>query len=298
MIRMHAPDDVDAGALYEDSKLEMDSILKAYSLRRPIGTDAVRVISLGKAKTDSAYTDAYGRVWQIRAWAIPYEDMMLTVISLPTPEGFSGVFFKAPTGFWNVATRQQKLLLDYVFLTVEGSLPRWRSYLGQKFARAKAFDSVKLDIDVNREVRFRSPHFELDLTPSLLKISDSAIVRMNFAFFHERDTVVWDVAGLYAVEELNSHNSVLVWRRREPTSDLPEGFQTDWHKMTAHEFPYNATISNENGGTWISSTAPASAPDGAKVMYGLTAVTEGSQPREAMESKLNMLQSSLKQLER
>ena len=55
-IRMHAPDNVDPGAAYGDSKLQMDSILKGYTLRRAIGTDSIRLTSLGPAKIDSTCT--------------------------------------------------------------------------------------------------------------------------------------------------------------------------------------------------------------------------------------------------
>jgi serine protease Do len=131
MVRMRAPDDVALSALYRDSKLQMDLMLKAYTLHRAIGTDSVRVTSLGKAKLESTYTDTYGRVWQSRAWAIPYEDSMLVVISLPTPEGFSGLYFRIQTGTLNLALREQQQLLDYMFVTLEGSLTRWQSYLAR-----------------------------------------------------------------------------------------------------------------------------------------------------------------------
>ena len=296
MVRVHAPENVDLGALYADSKLEMDLILKAYALHRAIGTDSIRVTSLGKAKTDNTYTDAYGRVWQTRAWAIPYEDSLLTVISLPTPEGFAGAFFRIPTGFWDLAMQQQKLLLDYVFLTMEGSPTRWQSYLAQKGVQPKIYDSLKLEIDGDR-AHFRSQRFEFELTPQILKMSNSTVVRLNFAFFHDRDAVVWDVAGLYAAEAPGSQNWISVWRRTAPPADLPEGFQRDWQKLTSHEFPYNATISNENGETRISTTAPVAATGGTKVIYGLTAVAEGAQAQEPMKKKLDLLQASFKQLE-
>jgi hypothetical protein len=38
---------------------------------------------------------------------------MLTVIGLPTPEGYAGAYFRAPTGFWRLVTREEQLLLDY-----------------------------------------------------------------------------------------------------------------------------------------------------------------------------------------
>ena len=296
MVRVHAPDNVDLGALYTDSKLEMDLILKAYALHRAIGTDSVRVTSLGKAKTDNTYTDAYGRVWQTRAWAIPYEDSLLTVICLPTPEGFAGAFFRMPTGFWDLAMQQQRVLLDYVFLTMEGSLTRWQTYLAQKGVHPKVFDSLKLEIDGDRRAHFRSQRFEFELTPQILKMSNSTVVRLNFAFFHDRDAVVWDVAGLYAAEAPGSQNWISLWRRTAPPADLPEGFQRDWQKLKSHEFPYNATISNQNGETRISTTAPVAAAGGA-ILYGLTAVAEGAQAQEPMKKKLDLLQHSFKQLE-
>ena len=293
MIRMHAPDDVELNALYEDSKLAMDLMLKAYTLHRAIGTDSIRVTSLGKAKINTTYTDAYGRVWQVRAWAIPYEDSMLTVMTLPTPEGFAGAYFKIPSGFLSMALRGQQMLLDYVFLTMEGSLTRWQSYLALKTPRPKIFDSLKLQIEADRDVRFRSQRCEFELASPLLKISKSTVVRLNFAFFHDSDTVVWDVAGLYAAETPNSQNWVMFWRRTAPPTDLPEGFQSSWRKMTDHEFPFNATISSQNGETRISTTAV----HGAQVIYGLTVVEEGTQPQDPMKERLDLLQHAFKPME-
>ncbi len=297
MIRMHAPDDVDTGALYQDSKLEMDLILKAYPLHRAIGTDSVRVTSLGRAKMDGTYTDAYGRVWQTRSWAIPYDDSMLTVISLPTPEGFAGTYFKSPAGFTNLAMREQQLLLDYVFLTMEGSLARWQGYLAHKGVRPRIFDSLKLEIDGDRRVRFESQRCELELAAPLLNVGGDTVVRLNFAFFRDRGTVVWDVAGLYAAEGPGSRNWILFWRRTAPPAALPESFQSDWHKMNAQEVPYDAAVSNQNGETRISTARSTAGAHDPKVIYGLTVVSEGTQPQEQMKGRLDLLQRSFKQLE-
>jgi serine protease Do len=68
-------------------------------------------------------------------------------------------------------------------------------------------------------------------------------------------------------------------------------------KLMSREFPYNATISNKNGETQISTTASAAAADGAKVLYGLRMAAEGAQPQVAMKSKLDLLEHSFKQLE-
>jgi hypothetical protein len=223
---------------------------------------------------------------------------MVVVISLPTPEGFSGLYFRIQTGTLNVALREQQQLLDYMFVTLEGSLTRWQSYLAQKGVTPKAFESFKLEIDADRRVHFQSHRFDLEITPQLINLSDSSIMRLNFAFFRDQNAVVWDVAGLWMAEGPRSENCVLVWRSTEPSVELPEGFQTDWRKLKAHEFPYNATISNQSGATRISVTAPMAVTDATKTLYALQVAAEGAQSQEAIGHKLDKLQHSFKQLER
>jgi len=165
MVRLHAPDDVGLSSLYGDSKRDMDLFLKAYALHRDIGSESVRVTSLGTARKQSTYTDSYGRIWRSRAWAIPYDDSMLTVISLPTPEGYAGIYFRAPTRYWQLAVQQEQMLLDYVFLTMEGSLSRWQSYLALKSLQPKAFESLQLEITGAQQLRFQSRRCALEVTP-------------------------------------------------------------------------------------------------------------------------------------
>ena len=75
MFELHAPDDLKLATLYSDSRLFMDLMLRSgYAVRRSIGTDSVKVTSLGKAREEFAHTDSYGRGWQMKIWAgaIPF----------------------------------------------------------------------------------------------------------------------------------------------------------------------------------------------------------------------------------
>ena len=298
MVRLRAPDDVELSALYGDSKLQMDLFLKAYTLRRAVGADTVRVTSLGKAKTDETYTDTYGRIWQVRAWAVPNEDMMLTVICLPTPEGYAGVYFRIPTGFSHLAMTQQERLLDFVYVTMQGSLARWQSYLTQKGVQPKVFDTLKIDVKGSEHVRYQSRRAELEVTSNLITLRDTSILRLNFAFFHDGNAVVCDVASVWVAEGPHGKNSILAWRKTEPPSELPDEFQDDWRRVQSRDFPYNATVSSEDGLTRIltTSTSPG-AVGGTKINYALRVELEGTQPQDAMKKKLDVLQRSFKQLE-
>lgn len=297
-LRVRTPDDIGLAKLYGDSKLLMDLLLKAHSEHRQIGSDSVRVTSLGKASRETTYTDRYGRVWQIKTWAIPYDDAYFTAVLLPTPEGYAGVFFRAPSMLADTLLREEELLLDYVLVTMEGTLAQWRDYLAQKVDRPKVFDSLQLQIDGTRQVRLHSRHYELEVTPALVKLSDQSILRLNFGFFHDGDQVVWDVAGLLVGEGEHTANWVNAQRKSQPPADLPEGFQSDWHKLVNHDFPYNGAITTESGET-RAATAVGGVGGGnaAKVWYALRVGFEGSQPQDLMTQKLDLLQRSFKVLE-
>ncbi|HEY2675985.1 MAG TPA: serine protease, partial [Steroidobacteraceae bacterium] len=91
LFRVVRPGGASDDAFYGDSKSLMDLLLKGLDLRRQVGADQVRVTSLGPAKSDVSYTDAYGRKWQERVWAIPFMDAYLVGELLPTPDGYVGI---------------------------------------------------------------------------------------------------------------------------------------------------------------------------------------------------------------
>src|SRR4029077_4912018 len=70
---------------YRDSKEFMDLVLKAAKIPRMIGTQAVRVTSLGAAQQESPLRDHFGRVWQLRIWPLGYADAYVVALALPTP---------------------------------------------------------------------------------------------------------------------------------------------------------------------------------------------------------------------
>jgi len=59
----------------------MDLLLKGYPVSRPVGSDSVRVTSMGEASEESWLTDDYQRKWQIRSWLVPYNDSVITTIA-------------------------------------------------------------------------------------------------------------------------------------------------------------------------------------------------------------------------
>lgn len=297
-LRLRAPDDVRLGRLYGDDKLYMDLLLKAYELKRTVGSDSVRVTSLGEPKGVSQFTDRWGRTWQVRDWAIPYDDQMFSLVSLPTPEGYVAALGRFPSGLVDLVHKTSQLVCDYVYLTMEGSLAQWQDYLAQKGVQPKVFDALQIKIDPDREVTFRSDRYELDVKPDLVKLNKYSMLYLDLGFSGRQDAAAWGVNRVVVSEGTHTNNWVTVARFAEPPSSLPADFQSTWIKLKTRSFPYNGQIESQNGETRVTTGVqlPRSGAD-ASVRYVLMVTQEGVQTQSAMGRKLEQLERSVKVLE-
>jgi serine protease Do len=297
-VRLRAPDGVSLATLYGDDKLYMDLLLKAYTLRRTVGSDSVRVTSLGKPKAVSHFTDRWGRTWQVRDWAIPYDDQILTAASLPTPEGYVAAFTRIGSGLVGVVHNTQQVICDYLDLTMLGTLAQWQDYLAQKGVQPKAFEALRIEIDPDHQVAFHSARYELTVKPELVKLSKDSMLFLDFGFAGSADAATWSVNRVVVSEQLHTNNWVHVVRRTEPPASLPDSFQSSWNKLKTRSFPFDGRIESQNGETRISASRqpPGSGAD-ARVRYALEVTREGVQSQEAMARRLELLQHSFRALE-
>ena len=295
-VRLRTPDGIGLLTLYADDKLYLDLLLKAYVLRRVVGSDSVRVTSLGKPKAASHFTDRWGRTWQIRDWAIPYDDQLLTVVSLPTPEGYVAFITRINSAYIAVIHKTQQLVCDYIYLTMVGSLSQWQDYLAQKGVQPKAFDALQIKIDPQRAVVFHSARYELTVTPELLPLSKNTLLFLDFGFSGEGDAARWDVNRVVVSEGSHVNNWIWVGRRTEPAASLPESFQSSWNKLKNRTFPYDGMIETQNGETRISTSVQPPGAAGVHVRYGLGVTREGTQTQRDMTRKLEPLQHAFKPL--
>lgn len=315
-LRLRAPDSIALGQLYSDSKLMMDLLLKGYTLRRQVGSDSVRVTSLGAAREQGSFTDLYGRTWQMRSWPVPYDDSLLSALCLPTPEGYDVLLVHVSSRARDLAVDQMQMLTNYLYLTLTGKLSRWQEYLDQPVARPAVFDGLQLDVQPDTQVHVRARGFDLTVTKALVPLSADSVLSLATSYYHRGSGVVWDLSGLTLAQSPQQPNTVQVLRVSTPPASLPQNVQIGWQKMQSGEYPFDGKVANNDGNTIIravsgvaaahegADNAPAAddsaASDGGaptRVEYVLTVVGEGQQPQEAMASKLALLQHSFEQLE-
>jgi serine protease Do len=290
-VRLRIPDGMSLATLYGDDKRYLDLLLKAHVLRRSVGSDSVRVISLGKPKSSSHFTDRWGRTWQVRDWAIPYDDEVLTAVSLPTPEGYVAALSTISSGFVDMVHKTQQIICDYLDLTMLGSLAQWQDYLAQPGVQPKAFETLRIKIDPTQQVAFHSGYFDLTVKPELVTLSKDSMLFLDFGFTGSADAATWSVQRVVVSERLHTENWVHAIRRTEPPASLPDSFQSNWTKHKTHSFPFNGQIESQNGQTRVSAAVPppgvGSSP---RVLYGLEVTREGVQTQASMTHRLELLE--------
>ena len=299
-LRLKAPDGIALATLYGDSKLYMDLLLKsALPLHRKVGSDSVKVTSLGKAMEQTDYTDNFGRLWRVLVWSLPFDDSILVTLNMPTPEGYAALVAGGPGRTKAVLISQQELAANYQYVTLEGSVARWREFQTLSGVQPKALAGLHLTMDPDKKLQLRSKRFELEVTPELQALRPDAILSLNFSYYHDGATVVWDVGGIDLADPKAKGNWIQLRRVPAPLATLPDGFQNTWQKLSSATFPFNGDRVTADGMTRVNAPATLSgvAATDIKVRYGLTVSADGTPAEHSLETRLSLLQTNFKALE-
>src|SRR5882672_302570 len=183
LLRLVRSDNAGDDAFYVNSRAFMDLALKGLNLRRPVGTDQVRITSLGAALSDTVYMDRYGRKWQQRVWAIPFMDFYLEGLLLPTPDGYTALILYVPSSIRVASEERIHLLANQIDVSLTGTLPQWRAHLARRAWLPAALADMKLDDAPQWSVHTK--RFTFTPPPKLLELDDKSLLTLTMGFFPE-----------------------------------------------------------------------------------------------------------------
>lgn len=288
ILKLRPPDDVPPAKLYADSKQLIDILLKAIPLKRMVGTEPVRITSLGKAQQESWYTDDYGRSWQLRSWLLPYNDVVIETMMLPMPDGDIVLMTQSPTSIRAIVREEMKGLADFVYVSYEGSLRQWQEYMADASIRPAGMRALTLQVGYGRGLGLKTPRFQLLVPAGLQTIDADSTMTIKFGFFKDGETTVWDVCGVYLADAKQHTQWIDVLRRLKPPDSLPEEFATRWKAMTTGIHPYDSVAFVGPGDVRIEMVANAKdvAAGRSNMGYTLMVGADGPHTPASMKSKL------------
>ena len=244
LVHLVRPGAASDDAFYEDSNAFMDIALKALDLRRPVGTDRVRVTSLGPAVQSRLFTDPYGRRWQERVWAIPYLDSYVVGMLLPTPDGYSAILMLAPSAGLHSGTETLHLLTNLLDVSYRGTLAQWQAALRRRSLLPKALEDVKLD--KTPAWTLNTPRFVSSVPGSVLPLKDDSPMSLVMGFMSDGTRTVWDIEEVQWEPDERHESAVIVWRRPEPPVDARLDIRNRFDSIRARRTPYDGAVSRDS----------------------------------------------------
>ncbi|MDH3974759.1 MAG: serine protease [Deltaproteobacteria bacterium] len=295
---MKKPDNIPLKTFYEDSKLFMDLFLQGISLTRTIGSEQIKITSLGKAHEDFRHTDKYDRKWLVRTWLMEYSDEKIGAFMLPVPGGFIAMMKQAQTGYLDIAYMPDlKVFTDFIYLSYYGTIKEWKEFYSMKKLHPPVFSSIKIDAKPGKYVKYKSKKLSFSYTPDIMEISDDSYLQLSFSYYKSPKNVVWDVARVYAGEDKNNDTYLGVLRNTAPPKSLSDGYQSSWEKIMNRKFPYDSSLHYDDNGTRISSVysnkSKKRSANNEDILYTVWFRKDGKARESEMKGKLNKFMRKL-----
>ena len=296
LIHLRKPDDVPSQQLYSDPKLFMDLLLKGMPIKRYVGSEGIKITSLGRPVQEQTLTDGYQRQWQIKTWDMPYRNDKVIAFLLPVPDGYVGMLRMASPGQTYENMADLKALVNFIHLSYRGTLAQWTDYLDNSELLPAALKNISLRLDYGKEFSYRSKRLDFSYTPRLQAIDKNSELTLGMSYFPDHGKVVWDVSRVVAKADASNIDGISMGRRATPPDGADDDQRSQWDKLLRRGHPYDSTPYSKNNIAFITavSGAPAAADAKPDVLYEVSCAAEGPHPDDAMKDKLKQLLDKLR----
>ncbi len=295
-MRLRRPDDLPAEQFYADSRLFIDTLLKGTPLHRAIGSENIKITSLGKAQEDSLFVDAWQRKWQLREWPMAFQDIVVVTLALPVPEGYIVLLRPSRTSQVHEMVNDLEAIANFAAVSYGGTLAQWQDYRKQTDLLPAALNDIDIRFDYGKSLRYSSPRVSFSYTAALQKITAGSELYLDFSYFNDHGRTVWDVARIKAREDAHNESFISIARNIEPAESMDGDSKSRWSKLSRRQHPYDAVITNDGDITTIHGVrdpeSKAAAGDAA-VLYTVMVQNDGAATQDAMKGKLDQAMHDL-----
>jgi serine protease Do len=252
--RLQRPVKAADASIYRDTTAFMDTLLKGLKIPRIVGPQAIRITSLGPAQRETRHVDRFGRIWQQRTWSLGYADMLIVTLSLPTPEGYSGLIRIATESGYQDAVNGLHLLSDYLHISYQGGLSQWRTLLAERELCPPMLRNIQLVNGKDYTLRLRD--LDLKLPTSLLALDDESSLTLYSGYRSDGRQLHSDLAGLTLEVRPEDASWIGIWAQPRPASGAGSKLEERWKKMSNKEgdFTGQPQHSSDYKKFWTTST--------------------------------------------
>jgi serine protease Do len=300
VFRLRRPNAATDDKFYHDPVQFMDLLLKGLKIPRIVGTEQIRITSLGHPSEEHLMEDHYGRRWQVSRWPLGFTDSYVICYALPTPEGYVGIVHIVPASQAEITNEHVKLLADAVYVNYSGNLAQWQAFLARAELRPKSFDHIQLKLDDKQGLSYQSPRLELHAPRDLGDLSPSSELDLLMTYILTGKQLNWDVGAAYFYKDTKRNTYFGLQRHVRPADESAEDLLDTWNTMRSHGPGFNSVAGHDSDfrSYWIHdaisalTTGPGIDP-AATVLYDVSYTTDaGDYPVDLEESERRLIRAT------
>lgn len=288
VFRIRYPDNLDVAKSRSDTKLLNEQLLKGLAFVRSVGSEKVRITSMGKAAQAGTFKDDFGRAWQEWRYPLLYSDSTLVVLALPVPDGYVGFERTANPAKLERLANEMRMMTNFFVSPYAGTLPQWRSFLAEKSSLPESFSKWQAALDPAGEVSLQTPRIAVKVDKTVLNISERSQLVVRPGTLVDAERPAWDVLGVEFNLETRRSASLIAVRRPRPAEEAGEAANRRWTNMTQQTGQYAGRPMRDEHSFWVSKVmSPGDAPlTDARFLYDVAYITptiqvQGEVPRAA-----------------
>jgi serine protease Do len=249
---VRSPLTADAAA-YHNSTNFMDTLLKGLRIPRMIGPQAIRITSLGASQREELHKDRFDRKWQLRTWSLGYADMMIITLSLPTPEGYSGLVRVSTAAGYHESLAGLTLMADHLHAVHQGSVAQWRTFLAERELLPSTLSSVR--IDKGKDFTMRLRNLEVNVPASLLSLDEESVITVYPGYREEGRQLRADPVGVTVGLRPEDSSWIGIWGQSKPGNGAGTELEKRWKEMATKkgEFTEQSQHSSDYKQFWTTS---------------------------------------------
>lgn len=306
VFRLRRPNGATDAAFYHDPGAFMDLLLKGLNLPRQVGSEQIRITSLGHAPQQRSLEDRYGRRWQITVWPLGYIDSDIVCYALPTPEGYVGMLQAASSSQLDSLQMYLSELADALYVSYSGTLAQWQTFLLLRDLRPRSFDHIQLRYDDKQGLSYHSDRVALQIPKDLADLSAQSELVLRMTYILDGQRLTWDVGGLQVYKDLDQQTYVGLERHVKPTDESARSLLQTWNQMRTHGAGFDGVAGHDADfrSYWIHDAVSAAdlkepgIDPNASVLYDVYYGTQGSVYPRDMEGTEHRLLEGTRILER
>lgn len=256
MAKISPPDFSNVEELITSPKIYMEYLFEACSFSRNVGGKSVLIKSIGEPKSSKAYTDYFGRIWQVNLWNIDFADSQVISYSMPLPDGIYVIFAIASNSEASAYENDIAFLSDFQSITYIGTLKQWQDYLTlPESLVAKSHDyrtNVKIQQDED-STQITVGEFSYDILQSTFDINDSTSLAICTSLSEEEDKCVTTFRSMdiYSNKREQDYKYIHVSRFDSPLEGAQKNTIEKYIQKLDEVSPYNSEPYNYEQYTYL-----------------------------------------------